>query len=271
MGLSCGGSLDIFVQPLDTGFLAPLRTAWMSESDSVHVIVTRGSEHILGREMLVHEDGKVTGAIGRLREKKALDLANEILLQRETRRAMLDEETEVFLEFITPAPTLIAVGGVHIAVALTSLAKALGYQTVVIDPRGSWGNEERFPLVDHLISAWPVEAFQQVKITSATAVVILTHDPKLDDDALRIALNSHAYYVGALGSKKTNAKRRERLLAEGLSGQQFARLHAPIGLDINAQTPEEIALAILAEVVESYRKREPVPAGREADLHPLGS
>lgn len=272
VGLSCGGSLDIFVQLLDTDLLATLHVAWMSdESDSVHVIVTRGSEHILGREMLIREDGTVIGTVGRQREKKAWDLAGEIFLKRENRRAMLDEETEVFLEFITPAPTLIAVGGVHIAVALTSLAKTLGYRTVVIDPRGIWGTKERFPHVDHLISSWPVEAFQQRKITSATAVVSLTHDPKLDDDALKIALNSHAFYVGALGSKKTNAKRRERLLAEGLTEQQFARLHAPIGLDINAQTPEEIALAILAEVVDSYRKRESVPAARAAHFHPLSS
>lgn len=271
VGLSCGGSLDIFVQPLDTGFFTALRTGWMSKSDSVHIIVTRSSEHILGREMLVHQDGTVIGTIGRLREKKALNLANEILLQRETRRAMIDEETEVFLEFITPAPTLIAVGGVHIGVALISLAKTLGYRTVVIDPRGSWGNEERFPHVDDLISSWPVEAFQQMEITGSTAVVILTHDPKLDDDALKIALNSQAFYVGALGSKKTNASRRERLLAEGITEQQFARLHAPIGLDINAQTPEEIALAIMAEIVDSYRKREQIPLAPAADFRPISS
>jgi xanthine dehydrogenase accessory factor len=271
VGLSCGGSLDIFVQPLDSGFLAPLRTAWMSESNSVHITVIRGSEHILGREMLVHEGGTVLGTIGRHREKKASDLAAQALLRNETKRVMLDEETEVFLEFITPAPTLIAVGGVHIAVAMTSLAKTLGYRTVVIDPRGVWGNEERFPHVDHLISSWPEDAFQQMEITNSTAVVILTHDPKLDDDALKIALHSHAFYVGALGSKKTNAQRRERLLAEGMTGQQFARLHAPIGLDIHAQTPEEIALAIMAEVVDSYRKRESVPAAREAEFHSLGS
>jgi xanthine dehydrogenase accessory factor len=171
----------------------------------------------------------------------------------------LNEETEVFLELISPPPTLIAVGGVHITVALISLAKTLGYETVVIDPRGAWGNEERFPNVDQLIQAWPEKAFQQIKITSSTAIAMLTHDPKLDDPALKIALNSRAFYVGALGSKTTNAKRRERLLKEGLTEAQLSCLHAPIGLDMHTDTPEEIALAIMAEIVDSYRKREQVP------------
>jgi len=181
---------------------------------------------------------------------------------------MLDDETELFFECITPPPTLIVVGGVHITVALMSLAKTLGYRTVVIDPRNVWGTKERFPNVDQLIQAWPEKAFQQIRITRSTAVAVLTHDPKLDDAALKIALNSSAFYVGALGSKTTNANRRERLLSEGLTEKQLSRLRAPIGLDINAETPEEIALAIMSEVVSSYRKREQLPAARAADPHP---
>jgi xanthine dehydrogenase accessory factor len=271
VGLACGGSIDIFVQPLDRVFLNSLRSAWVDSTNSVHIIVIRGSEHILGREMLVREDGSVIGTIGKLREKKALDLAHEVFSSGKSQRLLLDEETELFLDFISPPPTLISVGGVHIATALTSMAKTLGYRTVVIDPRGAWGSEERFPHVDRLIPSWPEEAFRQTGITSSTAVIILTHDPKLDDEALRIALRSPAFYIGALGSRKTNAGRRERLLSEGIPEQLFSRLHAPIGLDIHAQSPEEIALAIMAEVVLSYRKREQVPAGREADLHPMSN
>jgi xanthine dehydrogenase accessory factor len=269
VGLACGGSLDIFVQLLDTDFLPSLRTAWMDTKNSVHVVVIRGSEHILGREMLVYADGTTIGTIGNFREKKALDLAHEILRIGEAQRRMLDDETEIFLDFIAPPPTLILVGGVHISIALAFLAQTLGYRTVMIDPRGVWGNETRFPHVDQLISAWPAEAFRQMEIAASTAVVILTHDPKLDDEALKIVLDSPAFYVGALGSKKTHAKRRERLLAEGVSTSQLSRLHAPIGLDINAQNPEEIALAILAEVVASHRKREQLQAGREAAIHPI--
>jgi len=268
VGLACGGSIDIFVQPLNTIFSQFLRGVWTDGSQSVHVTVMRGSAELLGREMLIREDEFVTGNISSRWDKKVLELANETLPQGKSQRAMLDEETEIFLEFISPPPTLIAVGGVHITVALISLAKLLGYRTVIIDPRSVWGNEERFPNVDQLIQAWPQEAFQQVKLTRSTAVVMLTHDSKLDDPALKIALNSPAFYVGALGSKTTNAKRRERLLSDGMSESQLSRLHAPIGLDIGAETPEEIALSIMSEVVNAYRKREQLPAESEADLHP---
>src|SRR5258705_12631399 len=116
---------------------------------------------------------------------------------------MLNEAVEVFLEVILPPPSLIAVGGVHITIALMTLANMLGYRTVVIDPRSAFGSAERFPNVDQLIQAWPDEAFQQVQITRSTAIAILTHDPKLDDPALKIALSSPAFYVGALGSRTT--------------------------------------------------------------------
>jgi xanthine dehydrogenase accessory factor len=199
---------------------------------------------------------------------KASDLAQETLEQGASRRAMLDAGTELFLEFIAPPPALIVVGGVHIAVALVSLAKRLGFKTVVVDPRRAWGNEDRFPDVDRLIRAWPQAALQQIRLTRSSAVVMLTHDARLDDPALMIALNSPAFYIGALGSKITQAKRRERLLREGISESQLLRLHAPIGLDIGAETPEEIALAILAEVVLAYRRQSPVDIERRADVSP---
>jgi xanthine dehydrogenase accessory factor len=118
--------------------------------------------------------------------------------------------------------------------------------------------------VDTLIQSWISDAFEQVAITSTTAIAMLTHDPKLDDPALKIALNSPAFYVGALGSKTTNAKRHERLLNDGMTEIQLSRLHAPIGLKIGAQTPEEIALAIMAEVVDVYRKQNQVSVKNEA-------
>jgi xanthine dehydrogenase accessory factor len=202
-------------------------------------------------------------------QPKILELANETFRKAESQRAILDHETEVFFEFISLPLTLIAVGGVHITVALMSLAKTLGYRTVVIDPRGAWGNTERFPNIDQLIQSWPDQAFKQVKLTRSTAIAMLTHDPKLDDPAVKIALNSQAFYIGALGSKATNAKRRARLLDDGITEEQYARLHAPIGIDIAAGTPEEIALAVMAEVVAAYRKREQMSAAHEADFHPM--
>ena len=249
VGLACGGSIDIFVKPLDDEFFGSLRSVLVEEVPAVLGTVVRGPNQLLGHEVLVEENGNVTGSLSSELDQQVLTLARETLAQGQSRRAMLNEEIEVFLEVILPPPTLVAVGGVHITVALMALAKTLGYRTVVIDPRSAFGNEERFPNVDRLIQRWPAEAFQEIPLTRSTAVAMLTHDPKLDDPALKIALPSPAFYVGALGSKTTQAKRRQRLLDEGLTEEQLNRLHGPIGLDIGAGTPEEIAMSIMAEIV----------------------
>ena len=249
VGLACGGSIDIFVKPLDTEFFKPLRSALVEEQVAAVATVVRGPDEVLGREILVRDDGSVTGAIRDELNQQVLNLAKETLDQGESRRVMLNEDIELFIEVILPPPTLIAVGGVHITIALMALAKTLGYRTVVVDPRSAFGNEERFPNVDQLIQQWPEEAFQQIPLTRSTAVAMLTHDPKLDDPALKIALPSAAFYVGALGSKTTQAKRRQRLLDQGLTETQLNRLHGPIGLQNGAGTPEEIAMSIMAEIV----------------------
>ena len=249
VGLACGGSIDIFVKPLEEELFRALRAVLLEEKSAVVVTVVRGPDDILGREMLVDENGNITGSLTTDLDQQVFMLARETLEQGESRRALLQDETEVFMEVILPPPTLIAVGGVHITIALMALAKTLGYRTVVVDPRSAFGNEERFPNVDLLIQRWPEEAFQEIPLTRSTAVAMLTHDPKLDDPALKIALPSQAFYVGALGSKTTQAKRRQRLLDDGLTEEQLNRLHGPIGLEIGAGTPEEIAISIMAEVV----------------------
>jgi len=257
VGLACGGSIDIFVKPLDEGFFNALRSVLVEERSAALVTVIRGADGLLGREMLVEENGRVTGSLSSAFEEQALALAKEALVQGESRRAMLNEDVEVFVEVIAPPPTLIAVGGVHITIALVALAKTLGYRTVVVDPRSAFGNEERFPNVDRLIQQWPEDAFQEIPLTRSTAVAMLTHDPKLDDPALKIALPSPAFYVGALGSKTTQAKRRQRLLEEGLTEEYLNRLHGPIGLKIGAGTPEEIAISIMAEIVAARNHKIP--------------
>lgn len=252
VGLACGGSIDIFVKPLDTEFFDALHSLLVEEHPAVVVTVVRGPQDILGCEMLVREDGSVKGSLHANLDGQAIDLARGALAQRESRRVMLNDDTEVFIDVQLPPPTLIAVGGVHITIALMSLAKTLGYRTIVVDPRSAFGNEERFPNVDRLIQLWPQEAFQLIEITHSTAIAMLTHDPKLDDPALKIALPSPAFYVGALGSKTTQAKRRQRLLADGLTESQLKRLHGPIGLDLGAKTPEEIAMSIMSEIVATH-------------------
>ena len=267
VGLACGGSIDIFVEPLDSDFFSELHSVLVDEHQAVVVTVVRGPNDLLGREILLKDDGNVTGTLNDELDANALNLARETLAQGVSRRAMLNEAVEVFLEVILPPPTIIAVGGVHITIALMALAKTLGYRTVVIDPRQAFGNAERFPNVDQLIQAWPQEAFQQVQITRSTAIALLTHDPKLDDPALKIALQSPAFYVGALGSKTTQAKRRQRLLEEGITDAQLDRLHGPIGLEIGAGTPEEIAMAIMAEIVAARNKAEKVAVSHHEKSH----
>ena len=256
VGLACGGSIDIFVQPLVPETFEHLRSVLVEERPAVNISVVRGPDALLGKELLLHDDGSVTGTISPEINSRALDIANAALVSGESRRAMLNEDLEIFAEVILPPPTLIAVGGVHITIALMSLAKTLGYRTVVVDPRSAFGNETRFPNVDQLIPMWPQEAFQQIPVTRSTAIAMLTHDPKLDDPALKIALASDAFYVGALGSKTTQAKRRQRLLDEGLTESQLDRLHGPIGLDLGAGTPEEIAMSIMAEIVAVHNRVE---------------
>lgn len=254
VGLACGGSIDIFVQPLAPEAFKHLRSVITEERPAVNISVVRGPDELLGRELLLRDDGSVTGTISDELDPRALDIAKETLASGESHRAMLNDDVEIFADAMLPPPTLIAVGGVHITIALMTLAKTLGYRTVVVDPRSAFGNETRFPNVDQLIPLWPQEAFQKIPMTRSTAVAMLTHDPKLDDPALKIALASDAFYVGALGSKTTQAKRRQRLLDDGLTEAQLDRLHGPIGLDLGAGTPEEIAMSIMAEIVAVHNR-----------------
>jgi xanthine dehydrogenase accessory factor len=264
VGLACGGSIDVFVQPLDSKIFDTLKSNLLNEKPIVHAMIVRGMDNLLGRELLIAEDGIVAGSLGNEPDEAVLKLGMEALYHGNSHRVQLNEASEVFLDALLPSPTLVVVGGVHIAVALVSLAKTLGYRTILVDPRKAWGNAERFPNVDVLIQEWIDDAFRKIKFTRSTAVASLTHDPKLDDPALKIALNSPAFYVGALGSKTTNEKRRARLSKDGVTESQLARLHAPIGLDIGASTPEEIALAIMSEVVKSLRKQNQLEGKEEA-------
>lgn len=268
VGLACGGSIDVFVKPLDPKLFEKMHTLLAGEDSGALLTVIRGHNKILGREMLIVDGRIFHGSLGNEWDAIVLNLAHDVLSQGVSRRVSLNEDVEVFVEAILPPPTLIVVGGVHIAVALVSMAKTLGYRTVLIDPRRAWGSEERFPNVDQLVQTWIDEAFGQIQIHRSTAIAMLTHDPKIDDPALKIALNSSAFYVGALGSKTTNAKRRERLLSEGVTEGQLSRLRAPIGLDIGAQTPEEIALAVMSEVVAAHRKQNQVEVKEEARALP---
>ena len=251
VGLACGGHIEVFIEPLDPAFFNLLQAELDAKRPFSVATIVHGPADLLGCEALVKE-GAIQNSLGEGLDTVVLEKAR--LAEAEGRSQQVEVEYEnqsltLFVEAVKPPPTLVIVGGVHIAIALTSLAKTLGYDTAVVDPRRAFGNAERFPHADRLVQAWPEEAFSQIGITGETAIAILTHDPKIDDPAVKTALNSPAFYVGALGSQKTQKKRRERLAAEGVTEEQLDRLHGPIGLPIGGETPEEIALAIMGEVV----------------------
>jgi xanthine dehydrogenase accessory factor len=249
VGLACGGSIDVFVKPLNDALYQAARTVVIEDKAAALLTIIRGADLIIGEEMLCRADGVTVGGIGSGLDEAAFIAMKAALASRQSARVNLDDSTEAFIEVILPSPQLIAVGGVHITMALVELARTLGYRTVVIDPRSAFGNAGRFANVDMLIQKWPDEALREIEIHHSTAMAMLTHDPKLDDPALKIALTSPAFYVGALGSKKTQAARRERLLADGVSEAHLKRLRGPIGLEIGASSPQEIALAIMAEII----------------------
>lgn len=162
---------------------------------------------------------------------------------------------DVFVEVFPQPPTMLIFGAVHAAQALCALAKQLGYWVVVTDARGALATQERFPLADRIIRGWPDDALAQVPITTTTDIAILTHDPKFDEPAIIGSLASPARYIGAIGSRSTNEDRRGRLAEAGVAAEDIARLHGPIGLNIGAETPEEMAVAIMAEIIASRRGR----------------
>ena len=163
-------------------------------------------------------------------------------------------EGRVFLTVYVPAPQLVITGAVHISQALAPIGKLLGYDVTIVDPRTAFASSERFPDVK-VIAEWPEEALPPLNVDRYTAFVALTHDPKIDDPALKHALSRDCFYIGALGSKKTHTKRVERLKEAGLSDADIARIHAPIGLPIGAVSPAEIAVAIMGEITARLRMK----------------
>ncbi len=168
--------------------------------------------------------------------------------------AVVGQDEEYFLTVQAPAPRLVLVGAVHISQALAPIARIAGLDVSIVDPRTAFATPDRFPDTT-VIAKWPDEALLEAPLDRYTAICLLTHDPKIDDPALTIALKAECFYIGALGSRKTHAKRLERMRAKGFDEAALARIHAPIGLDIGAVSPAEIAVSIIGEIVASLRKK----------------
>lgn len=202
-------------------------------------------------DQLLLIDGEIEAG-GLVAPADVLDAA-EAALDKDTSRTVEAGDGHLyFVQVFNPPLRLLCVGAVHIAQALAPIAAQAGYEVIVIDPRGAWASRERFPGV-RVDDRWPDEALDALSPDRRTAVCALTHDPKLDDPALVRALRSPAFYVGALGSKKTHAKRVERLTEAGLTAAEIERIAAPIGLDIGALSPAEIAIAVMAQITLALR------------------
>ena len=205
-----------------------------------------------GSNALVLEGGETLGSA----PDEAVAQADDVIRGGRNKLLVLEDGTKVFAEVYGPPPRLFVYGAVDTAEALCRAAGLLGWSTIVADARAKFATRERIPSADELIVAWPDEAFAQVAPDHQTAVVVLTHDDKFDEPALMGALATEAFYVGALGSRRNQERRRERLLEAGVQEEQLDRIMGPCGLDIGADTQEETALSILSEILAVRAKRD---------------
>jgi len=255
VGLSCGGSIEVLVESLAAESVratdGALRQAIRQEEPVALVTIVGGAP--LGGRLLAWPDGRTLGSLGEPElDRLAASAALERFRFQDPCRLKLPAsqgEVDVYIEVHSPLPRLVVIGAVHIAIPLVNLAKTLGYRILVLDPRSAFNNRQRFPQADELLVGWPAETLQKMRLDETCSLVFLSHDEKIDLPALQVALNSRASYIGALGSRRTHARRVAALLEMGVPEGQLARIHAPVGLDIGAIHPEEIALAVLAEMV----------------------
>ncbi len=233
------------------------------EKGAALATVVRGPEHI-GAKILVLPGNLTDGTLGnsQLNALVIPDAEHAIWHgEAKTNTYTVESETgpqpfDVFIEGFPPPPTLIIVGAGHIAIPLTTFAKTLNYRVVVIDARAAFATRERFPHADELIVAWPDEVLEKMDLNPSTSIAVLTHDPKFDEPTLKLILSRPVGYVGAIGSRKTGEERNARLRQQGLTDEQINSIHGPIGLNIGATSPEEMALAIMAEIVATRYGKE---------------
>lgn len=245
-GLSCGGRISVIVEQVDSSRLALLSAL------NAEIAARRGCALISG---LDGGEARLLLA-GELAEVGTPRNALERQLRSGESGLVIHDRDRLFVNFYRPGPRLVIVGAVHVAQALAPMAKLAGFDVTVLDPRGAYAAPERFPHA-RLDLRWPEDALPAIGLDAFTALAVLTHDPRIDDPALQLGLASDCFYVGALGSRATHARRVERLKASGVGEDALSRLRAPIGLDIAAVSPAEIAASILAELILA-RGRKPL-------------
>ncbi|HEY7522490.1 MAG TPA: XdhC/CoxI family protein [Candidatus Limnocylindrales bacterium] len=277
VGLACGGTIDVLVEPdvreevtdaarrLGIAVVTPLPADSPPAEFAVH---EPGKGAPPASVLTVSEEGKLGGSLGSADDDRALVSAAQEALLRGTSTTIELAGRSLFIEAFPVRPRLVVVGAVEVARVLVRLARELGFATVVIDGRAAFATPERFPpdLVDGLIVGWPDEVADEIGLGPNDAVAVLTHDVKFDEPAIVEALRRGCRYVGAVGSRKTQADRRARLREAGVSEQELARLRGPIGLDLGGRAPAETALAILAEIVASRYGGSGTPMRERAKL-----
>ena len=246
VGMTCGGRMEVYIESLDSKRSILERVIEAEKALTPFCIITE-----LETGNSVNFTPYTQGSLNEI----PLELRDAVFdaIKREICTVCEVNGRSYYIHGIYPSPRLIIIGAVDIARALTHMAIPSNYSVLIIDPRAAFATRERFPGME-LIVEWPDDAFENLKLDQRTAVVALTHDPKIDDPALEAALHSRAFYIGALGSRKTHADRLERLKTKGFSEDDLARIHGPVGLDIGAKTHAEIAVAILAEIIKRHRK-----------------
>lgn len=255
VGLSCGGSIQVFVESLGTSSWQALEAEIQRclDEGQLAALATVVAGPGIGNKLLLWPDGRRAGDLG----SPALNSQASALTSQcwKTQAPLLVSATgeftrvELFVDVLTPLPRLVIIGAVHIAIPLVTIARAMNFRTIVVDARSAFATRERFPHADELIVEWPASALEKLHLDAATYVVCLSHDEKLDNPALQVALASPVRYVGVLGSSHTHARRLAALREMGISEDSLKRIHAPVGIDLGARFPEEIALEIMAEMI----------------------
>ena len=231
VGLACGGTIRILIEPVG---------AVLPEQMLADLVSARAARQPIAYEVDLSTNTRALHSAG-FEQRFRMD------------RSGFEEDSRRFIAIHNPPLRMIVVGAVHIAQALMPMAQMAGYDPVLVDPRESFATPARFPN-QRILNDWPADAVNEIGLDTRSALVLLTHDPKLDDPALQIALRSNAFYIGALGSKRTHAKRTARLEEGGFTPEDIARIHGPVGLDIGASSPSEIAVSIMGQITQVLRK-----------------
>jgi len=253
VGLACGGKIKVFIEPgwaLD-GIYHIMKDNLISGKTFATITPLEDRLDTTNKKMLIQSDGSIVGDLSLPEEAEFItEKALEFLENEKSGMLAFPDGTKIFVESYPLPSKLIIIAAVHLYDPFITIANATGFETILIDPREAFANRARFPHVNKLIRQWPQDAMNNLTIDRSAYIVVLTHDPKLDDPALQLSLKSNARYVGALGSRRTNQKRLQRLRKAGLTEEQLSLLHAPIGLDLGGRSQSEIAISIMAEIIQ---------------------